>query len=93
MEQNFQALSGILSLPPRVEVEQEANRRSELLGKDLEKWTDDGLSSFWSVGGVCTKTASSFCPSLPICSETHWSSMSPDSKSDMGPVGHDGRLR
>ncbi|XP_018423372.1 PREDICTED: xylosyltransferase 2 isoform X1 [Nanorana parkeri] len=93
MEQNFQALSGILSVPPRAEVEQEADHRSELLGKDLEKWTDDGLSSFWSVGGVCAKTAYSFCPSIPICSDTHWSSLSPDPKSELGTVRTDGRLR
>ncbi|XP_075033999.1 xylosyltransferase 2 isoform X2 [Mixophyes fleayi] len=92
MEQNFQALSGILSLPPRAETE-EANKKSELLGKDLDKWADDALSSFWSVGGICTKTASEFCPSLSLCSDTHWSSLSPDPKSEMGPIRPDGRLR
>lgn len=93
MEQNFQALSGILGLPSRAEIEQEADKKSELVGKDLEKWTDNSLSDFWSVGGVCTKTASTLCPSLPVCSDTHWSSLSPDSKSDLGSIGPDGRLR
>ncbi|KAM9296883.1 xylosyltransferase 2 [Gastrophryne carolinensis] len=93
MEQNFQALSGILSLPPRASVEQEADRKSEMLAEDLEKWTDDGLSAFWSIGGICTKAASTFCPSLPVCSGTQWSSMSPDPKSELGEIGLDGRLR
>ncbi|KAG9468993.1 hypothetical protein GDO78_021443 [Eleutherodactylus coqui] len=93
MEQNFQALSGILDLPPRAEIEQEADKRSELMGKDLEKWADNSLSGFWSVGGICTKTASVLCPSLPVCSDTYWSSLSPDPKSDMGSIRPDGRLR
>ncbi|XP_056405521.1 xylosyltransferase 2 isoform X2 [Hyla sarda] len=93
MEQNFQALSGILSLPSRTEMELEADKKSELMGKDLEKWTDDSLSGFWSVGEICIKTFSTLCPSLPVCSNTHWSSLSPDPKSDLGPVRPDGRLR
>ncbi|KAE8576814.1 hypothetical protein XENTR_v10004328 [Xenopus tropicalis] len=93
MEQNFQALGGILNLPPRVEAEREAKGKSELLGKELEAWTDESLRSFWSVGGVCTKDASKSCPSLPVCSATRWSSMSPDPKSELGPVTHDGRVR
>ncbi|KAG8565011.1 hypothetical protein GDO81_012664 [Engystomops pustulosus] len=93
MEQNFQALSGILGLPSRVDIEQEANKKSQLLGKDLEKWTDDSLSRFWSVGGICTKTSSPSCPHLPVCADTHWSSLSPDPKSELRSIGPDGRLR
>ncbi|XP_063315020.1 xylosyltransferase 2 isoform X1 [Pelobates fuscus] len=93
MEQSFQALSGILNLPPRADIEKEANKKSEFRSKELENWTDDSLKSFWSVGGVCQKTVSSSCPSLPICSDTHWSSLSPDPKSELGPVGQDGHLR
>uniref|UniRef100_A0A8C5WKH4 Xylosyltransferase 2 n=1 Tax=Leptobrachium leishanense TaxID=445787 RepID=A0A8C5WKH4_9ANUR len=93
MEQSFQALSGILNLPPRADVEMKANLKSDFRGKELENWTDNGLRSFWSVGGVCTKTYSTTCPSLPICSDTHWSSLSPDPKSELGLVGLDGRLR
>ncbi|XP_073540175.1 xylosyltransferase 2 isoform X1 [Phyllobates terribilis] len=93
MEQDFQPLSGILGLPSRVEIELEAVKKSDLMGQDLEKWTDNSLSDFWSVGGICTKTASTLCPSLPVCSDTHWSSLSPDPKSELGPVRPDGRLR
>lgn len=93
MEQNFQALSGILNLPPHADIETNADKKSELRGKELENWTDSSLRSFWSVGGVCTKTYSTSCPSLPICSDTHWSSLSPDPKSELRFVGLDGRLR
>ncbi|XP_053309306.1 xylosyltransferase 2 [Spea bombifrons] len=93
MEQNFQGLSGVLDLPPRAEIEKKANEMSELRDKQLELWTDESLKRFWSVGGVCTKSFSSSCSSLPICSDTHWSSLSPDPKSELGPVGLDGRLR
>ncbi|XP_053564836.1 xylosyltransferase 2 [Bombina bombina] len=93
MEQNFQGLSGILNLPSRAEVEREANQKADLLGKELRDWTDNSLRGFWTVGGVCTKIGSSSCPSLPICSSTHWSSFSPDSKSELGHIRPDGRLR
>ncbi|OCT60647.1 hypothetical protein XELAEV_18046667mg [Xenopus laevis] len=93
MEQNFQALSGILNLPPREEAERQANQRSELHGKELEAWTDESLRSFWSVGGRYIKDDSKSCPSLSLCSNTHWSSLSPDPKSELGPVTHDGHLR
>ncbi|KAM4663788.1 LOW QUALITY PROTEIN: xylosyltransferase 2 [Discoglossus pictus] len=93
MDQSFQSLAGILNLPSQDEVELEANRKAELLGKELKNWTDENLKSFWSVGGVCTKMASPACPSLPLCANTHWSSLSPDPKSELGPVRSDGRLR
>ncbi|KAM8947297.1 xylosyltransferase 2 isoform 2-T2 [Pelodytes ibericus] len=93
MEQSFQALSGILNLPSRAEIEKVADQKSKLRGRKLEKWTDDHLRQFWSVGGVCTKVLSNTCPSLPICSDTHWSSLSPDPKSELGLVGLDGHLR
>ncbi|KAG8446324.1 hypothetical protein GDO86_013961 [Hymenochirus boettgeri] len=93
MEQSFQPLSGILNLPPRAEVEKDANRKSQLLGKELQDWIDESLSNFWSVAGVCTKFPSLSCPSLPVCSKTEWSSHSPDPKSELGLIRHDGRLR
>ncbi|MEE6527188.1 hypothetical protein FKM82_028372 [Ascaphus truei] len=93
MEQSFQALSGILSLPPRGDVEREADQKAELLGQALDNWTDLSVGRFWSIGGVCTAGSLSSCPSLPTCSKTHWSSLSPDPKSELGPVRPDGRRR
>lgn len=92
MEQSFQGLSGILNLPQPELAEEAARRRSELTGPALEAWTDGELSGFWSVAGLCA-TGASACPSLGPCRLASWSSLSPDPKSELGPVKADGRLR
>lgn len=92
MEQSFQGLSSILNLPQPEPAEEAARRHAELTGSELEVWTDSELSSFWSVAGLCA-TGPSTCPSLEPCRLTSWSSMSPDPKSELGPVKADGRLR
>lgn len=92
MEQSFQGLSGILNLPQPEPAEEAARRRSELTGPALEAWTDGELSGFWSVAGLCA-TGVSACPSLGLCRLASWSSLSPDPKSELGPVKADGRLR
>ncbi|XP_030064199.1 xylosyltransferase 2 isoform X1 [Microcaecilia unicolor] len=92
MEQSFQGLEGILNLPQREEAERAALHNMQLLGKALESWTDSSVSSFWSISNVCG-TAPSSCSLLPICSQTNWSSLSPDPKSELGAVNPSGRLR
>ncbi|XP_074870794.1 xylosyltransferase 2 isoform X2 [Carettochelys insculpta] len=92
MEQSFQGLSGILNLPRLAEVEEEALRNAQLTGQALEDWTDRSIGSLWSVADLCV-TNSSSCSSLETCSKTSWSSLSPDPKSELGPVKADGRLR
>ncbi|XP_069399239.1 xylosyltransferase 2 isoform X2 [Ovis canadensis] len=92
MEQSFQGLSGILNLPQPEPAEEAARLHAELTGPALEAWTDGELSSFWSVAGVCAMGPSA-CPSLELCRLTSWSSLSPDPKSELGPVKADGRLR
>ncbi|EHB16487.1 Xylosyltransferase 2 [Heterocephalus glaber] len=91
-EQSFQGLSGILNLPQPEPAEEATRRRAELTGPALEAWTDGELSSFWSVAGLCAMGPSA-CPSLEPCRLTSWSSLSPDPKSELGPVKADGRLR
>uniref|UniRef100_A0A8D0GWJ2 Xylosyltransferase 2 n=1 Tax=Sphenodon punctatus TaxID=8508 RepID=A0A8D0GWJ2_SPHPU len=92
MEQSFQGLGGILSLPRSDEAEKAALKRTQLVGKALEDWTDSSISGFWSAADLCGAGPSS-CPSLEICSKTTWSSLSPDPKSELGAVKPDGRLR
>ncbi|NP_001008667.1 xylosyltransferase 2 [Bos taurus] len=92
MEQSFQGLSGILNLPQLEPAEEAARLHAELTGPALEAWTDGEQSSFWSVAGVCA-VGPSACPSLELCRLTSWSSLSPDPKSELGPVKADGRLR
>ena len=92
MEQSFQGLGGILSLPHPEAAEEDAGRKAQLTGKALEDWADAAIGAFWSVADVCVGSPSA-CASLETCSKTSWSSLSPDPKSELGPVKPDGRLR
>ncbi|XP_061233415.1 xylosyltransferase 2 [Neopsephotus bourkii] len=92
MEQSFQGLGGILNLPRSEAAEEEAVRKAQLTGKALEDWADSAISTFWSVADVCVSSPSA-CAALETCSKTSWSSLSPDPKSELGPVKPDGRLR
>lgn len=92
MDQNFQGLGGILNLPRSEAAEEDAVRKAWLTGKELEDWADAAISTFWSAVNVCVSSPSA-CASLEICSKTSWSSLSPDPKSELGPVKPDGRLR
>lgn len=92
MEQSFQGLGGILNLPHPEEAEVAAARKAQLTGRALDEWADSAISTFWSVADVCIGSESS-CSSLEICSKTSWSSLSPDPKSELGPIKPDGRLR
>ncbi|KAM9371323.1 xylosyltransferase 2 [Phaethornis superciliosus] len=92
MEQSFQGLGGILNLPRSEEAEEEAARKAQLTGRALEDWSDAAIGTFWSAADICSG-GSSACASLETCSKTSWSSLSPDPKSELGPVKPDGRLR
>lgn len=57
------------------------------VGQDLKEWVDE-LSSFsWSVQDTCTVTdLGHSCPPLDLCTDTRWSSLSPDPKSDVSQI-------
>uniref|UniRef100_A0A8D0CNY3 Xylosyltransferase 2 n=1 Tax=Sander lucioperca TaxID=283035 RepID=A0A8D0CNY3_SANLU len=92
MEQSFQQLSSVLKLPPQESAMQEAQRKAQLVGQPLEAWVDSSIETFWVTGGLCA-TQTSSCPAVRPCSKTSWSSLSPDPKSELGPVKSDGRIR
>ncbi|XP_041938981.1 xylosyltransferase 2 [Alosa sapidissima] len=92
LEQSFQQLSSVLRLPSLESGLREAQGLAALQGRELDAWVDRGLSSFWSPAGVCS-SAGSACAALPSCSQTSWSSMSPDPKAELGPVKSNGRIR
>ncbi|XP_075942390.1 xylosyltransferase 2 isoform X2 [Anarhichas minor] len=92
LEQSFQQLSSVLKLPPQESAMKEAQRRAQLVGLPLEAWVDSSIGTFWVTGGLCA-TQSSSCPAVGPCSKTSWSSLSPDPKSELGPVKSDGRIR
>uniref|UniRef100_A0A3B5A228 Xylosyltransferase 2 n=1 Tax=Stegastes partitus TaxID=144197 RepID=A0A3B5A228_9TELE len=92
LEQSFQQLSSVLKLPPQEPAMQLAQRNAQLVGQPLEAWVDSLVGTYWVIGDVCT-TQTSSCPALASCSKTAWSSLSPDPKSELGPVKSDGRIR
>ncbi|XP_072124911.1 xylosyltransferase 1 [Mobula birostris] len=92
MEQSFQGLNNALNVhitPGQVE---QAKRNAALTGSQLENWVDPMVNSLWSAVDICTIGPTS-CPVMQTCSQTTWSSHSPDPKSELGPVKANGRLR
>ena len=64
------------------------------VGRELDEWVDEMVGEFWQLEDVCsTAAASGQCHSLVSCEETHWSTLSSDPKSELGPVQPNGRLR
>lgn len=92
LEQSYQQLSSVLQLPPQEAAMQEAQRKAQLVGQPLEDWVDSSVGTFWVTNNVCA-TETSSCPAAELCSKTSWSSLSPDPKSELGPVKSDGRIR
>uniref|UniRef100_A0A8B9KCG7 Xylosyltransferase 2 n=1 Tax=Astyanax mexicanus TaxID=7994 RepID=A0A8B9KCG7_ASTMX len=92
MEQGFQQLAHVLKLPPMEPALQEAQKKASLLGKDLEVWVDSLVGGFWVTGDICSSQLS-LCPTVALCAKTTWSSLSPDPKSELGPVKSNGRIR
>lgn len=58
----------------------------------LDTWIEELVTNFWRIEAVCS-TAAGQCRSLVNCRETSWSTLSPDPKSELGPVLSNGRLR
>ncbi|KAM6904398.1 xylosyltransferase 2 [Xenentodon cancila] len=92
LDHNFQQLSSVLKLPPQQSAMQLARRNAQLVGQSLEAWVDRTVGTFWVIDNLCA-TQKSSCPNLVSCSKTSWSSLSPDPKSELGPVKSDGRIR
>ncbi|XP_069050561.1 xylosyltransferase 2 [Lepisosteus oculatus] len=93
MEQSFQQLHQVLKLPKGESAMERAQRNAQLVGKALEDWVDDSIGAFWVTGDICAAFSSSPCASLPPCPKSSWSSLSPDPKSELGPVKTNGRIR
>ncbi|XP_055990709.1 xylosyltransferase 1 [Sorex fumeus] len=92
MEQSFQSLNPVLSLPLVPAQLEQARRNAAAGGAGLERWLDSLVGSMWTAMDVCA-TGPTACPVMQACSQTAWSSFSPDPKSELGPVKPDGRLR
>ncbi|XP_070581235.1 xylosyltransferase 1-like [Ptychodera flava] len=75
---------------------QENSRKT---GFELTEWIDRLVGNSWKVLDTCvTKPMKSIdrttsCSVVKSCENTHWSSMAPDPKSELGPIKSDGRIR
>uniref|UniRef100_A0A481CHM8 Xylosyltransferase 1 n=3 Tax=Sus scrofa TaxID=9823 RepID=A0A481CHM8_PIG len=92
MEQSFQSLNPVLSLPISPAQVEQARRNAASTGATLERWLDSLVGGVWTAMDICA-TGPTACPVMQTCSQTAWSSFSPDPKSELGPVKPDGRLR
>ncbi|KAB1263188.1 Xylosyltransferase 1 [Camelus dromedarius] len=92
MEQSFQSLNPVLSLPISPAQVEQARRNAASAGAALEHWLDSLVGGMWTAMDICA-TGPSACPVMQTCSQTAWSSFSPDPKSELGAVKPDGRLR
>uniref|UniRef100_A0A8D0GR24 Xylosyltransferase 1 n=1 Tax=Sphenodon punctatus TaxID=8508 RepID=A0A8D0GR24_SPHPU len=92
MEQSFQGLNPVLNIPINAGPVDQAKKNAALTGTKLESWVDTLVGGVWSAVDICS-TGPTSCPVMQACSQTSWSSLSPDPKSEMGPVKPDGRLR
>ena len=65
-------------------------------GEALESWVDSLVGHFWSLdfpSSICMSTANpQDCGEIPACENTEWSTLSPDPKSELGPVQPNGRI-
>lgn len=65
-------------------------------GEALESWIDSLVGHFWSLDSsppVCISMISpQGCRNIPTCEDTEWSTLSPDPKSELGPVQPNGRI-
>ncbi|XP_061455462.1 xylosyltransferase 1 isoform X2 [Rhineura floridana] len=92
MEQSFQGLNPVLNIPINAAQVDQAKKSAALTGTKLENWVDMLVGGMWSTVDICSVGPTS-CPVMQVCSQTSWSSLSPDPKSELGPVKPDGRLR
>ena len=68
-------------------------------GEQLENFVDSLVGRFWRIAGLCVQLSPEVavpCASssgVTRCKDSHWSPLSPDPKSELGPVQEDGRIR
>ena len=84
---DFSEFRKLLKIENITEAETSARINGRKIGKDLEKWVDSLTTEFWHIQNHCVlEQPISACPVLEKCQETAWSSMSPDTKSEITSV-------
>ena len=68
----------------KVKLTDNAKMSDKTFERDLLSWIDELTAQFWNAESICTlEDLGQDGPNIPLCSETTWSSMSPDPKSEI----------
>lgn len=104
---NLYSIRTTLNLPRDHGAEQSLEERASYVGEDLESWIDEVAVHSWTAKEICLASddTNMWSRSLPkdssckhaiiprLCKTERWSSLSPDPKSEIGPVQPNGRIR
>ncbi len=95
-EQNFSHIKRLLNNKQENDMsDQHLKFNSLKSGVDREVWIEELAKEVWLVTDSCINGPSQpACPKLPSCQTISWSSLSPDPKSEIGPMNKEtGRIR
>eukprot|EP00057_Strongylocentrotus_purpuratus_P010678 XP_011665152.1 PREDICTED: xylosyltransferase 1 [Strongylocentrotus purpuratus] len=108
VSKDFSAMRYMFTLRDTPALLVEAKEKALKQGPALLDWIDSELESFWNVMAFCTSSPSQpvrtkmsdleeeeeqQCEHFRPCEQQHWSSLSPDPKSELGPIKPNGRIR
>ena len=95
VDRDFKDIQEALQLEEWKLKKKTADDNAQNSGADLEQWVQDLVKERWHISDTCIDGGSySACPRLPSCQQSQWSTMSPDPKSELGPVDlHTGKIR
>ena len=81
-----------ISNPEELQAVSDVNGKK--IGKDLLIWIDELTTKFWLTHDICSlEDLGSKCSQMNLCSDTTWSSMSPDPKSEILGIDSKGNIR
>ena len=92
--QDLNEFQGKLKVTNPEELKAKAVINGKKFGKDLLSWIDDLTPGFWKGLDTCSQEdLGSKCPLLNLCSQTMWSSLAPDPKSEIKGLDYNGNIR
>ncbi|XP_033102591.1 xylosyltransferase 1-like [Anneissia japonica] len=86
VDRDFTSMKTIFQLADSESIVELANEKGKKTGEDLHSWVDELVGTFWIMGGFCMDILNSngaVCKGLTKCRDVHWSTKSPDPKSDL----------
>ena len=100
---DFSALRSIFHLGDNSALLKDADERAKSTGKELEKWVDSSVITFWTISGYCindhsertskSRSSNKTCQIFRPCNEHPWSTFMSDPKTELDPIKPNGRIR